>query len=1034
MDKIRKSFFISIALVLLLILAPAGALAASGGQDGLTVELTTDKNAYNAGDTVKLDVKITNTNNKTVNNTKVDISLPQGLMLNSDSNSIAVGSLVGGGVKTYSLSVIASASSTTSDSISTSDLITQLPDNYTLSVGELVGWTPQPAGGTWTFDNDSLSMIQNGDVYTFKALKDGKTTATYTVNGVSHAVDITVNSDKQSIFSHMGGNIGFILFGILLVLIGAAVLIRYRKKLFSSSPKLLSIFLCFILFAGIVLVAPVQAATMQKSFTVQHSIQVDGITSSISATTSYSWEQGSSGSSRSSTSTPTYTLLPLHITGQGNAYGTVAIDGGNPAGNPSGATVKVEATPEPGYIFVGWVETDSRTATPIVGAGAEYTFTITANTTLYAIFTGDGSINPLEIATEAELDAVRNDLTLDYRLLNDITLTNTWTPIGDSSDFFIGSFDGGGHTITFGNGVDSVEFAGLFGVIGTSGEVRNLAVGGDISVSSLIAAHIGGIAGYNFGTIENCAMLGSVSTSGGDVNNVGGIAGVNDGTTNNCYSTGDVSASSSDVNYVGGIAGMNVGTTNSCYTTGAVSASGGLFTYVGGITGWSGGAITNCYTTGAVSASGGTDIYAGGIAGYSNGGINNCVVLNSGVTVSSGTNIGRIVGYNDAGTLANNRAIEISSLPNGASNNKNGMTIGTGDVTSAAFWNDTTNGIWKDVIGTANNKPWVVADGELPHLYWQTTAPSLPMHFAGTTTNPLTISTAAGLAAIANGLDKHYKLIGDINVGADWTPIGSTSATAFTGSLNGNGYTVAIGWIKSGLAADSGDVYVGLFGYNAGTIERLAVTGAVAYDGSSVYIGSIAGWNAGTIKQCSSTASVTATATDQARAGGIAGYSSGSITNCYTTGAITATSYSVDAYAGGIVGELEGALSNCYATGNVTANGNAGGYAGGIAGVNNGGGNIANCVALNSQIKYSSSSGIGRVVGGGSTGLTNNYGSMMMVRDPDASWYSQNNGIDGADVTPANRGVETWWKTTSALGWDWSATWEVSDGNYPQLK
>ena len=301
--------------------------------------------------------------------------------------------------------------------------------------------------------------------------------------------------------------------------------------------------------------------------------------------------------------------------------------------------------------------------------------------------------------------------------------------------------------------------------------------------------------------------------------------------------------------------------------------------------------------------------------------------------------------------------------------------------------------------------------------------------------SPITISTDAGLAAIADGLDKHYKLLNNIDVGTNWTPIGSTSANAFIGSLDGNGKTVTI----SGLASDSGNVYVGLFGYNAGTIERLSVMGSgVAYDGGNVYIGSIAGWNAGTINQCSSSASVTANATDQAFAGGIAGYSSGSsISNCYTTGSVAATSSSLDAYAGGIVGYLQGALSNCHAAGNVMASGDNSSFAGGIAGVNGGGGSIANCVALNSGISVSGDAYIGRITAHGSMGvLTNNYGSSSMTLGGSGhSWTNVGlDGVSGADVTLVDSEDEDWWKSTSSLGWSWGPIWEVTNGYYPTLK
>ena len=71
--------------------------------------------------------------------------------------------------------------------VSEKKTITGLPKSHTMSVGESVSWTPKPAGGTWS---------QSGDVYTFTALQTGKTTATYTVDGVTHSVNISMISSN----------------------------------------------------------------------------------------------------------------------------------------------------------------------------------------------------------------------------------------------------------------------------------------------------------------------------------------------------------------------------------------------------------------------------------------------------------------------------------------------------------------------------------------------------------------------------------------------------------------------------------------------------------------------------------------------------------------------------------------------------------------------------------------------------------------------------------------------------------------------
>lgn len=57
---------------------------------------------------------------------------------------------------------------------------------------------------------------------------------------------------------------------------------------------------------------------------------------------------------------------------------------------------------------------------------------------------GDGSLtSPFQITTEAELNEMRNDLAAHYQLMNDITLTSDWIPVGYGTTLatkFTGSF------------------------------------------------------------------------------------------------------------------------------------------------------------------------------------------------------------------------------------------------------------------------------------------------------------------------------------------------------------------------------------------------------------------------------------------------------------------------------------------------------------------------------------------------------------------------------------------------------------------
>ena len=215
---------------------------------------------------------------------------------------------------------------------------------------------------------------------------------------------------------------------------------------------------------------------------------------------------------------------------------------------------------------------------------------------------GDGtSANPYQIGTPEELywfaalvngelggetpnasakltaDISVNSYVLDY----DGTLNNngdgfeTWTPIGNGSKLYTGTFDGQGHTISglYFN-ISECPIVGLFGA--NKGTIKNVGVvdsyfyGGD---------YVGGVCGANSegGTITGCYNTGMVSGNF----QVGGVCGLNDGSTiTGCYNTGTVSGNFQ----VGGVCGINdKGTITGCYTNSGVVCenNGGTVTYCG---------------------------------------------------------------------------------------------------------------------------------------------------------------------------------------------------------------------------------------------------------------------------------------------------------------------------------------------------------------------------------------------------------------------------------------------------------------------
>ena len=139
---------------------------------------------------------------------------------------------------------------------------------------------------------------------------------------------------------------------------------------------------------------------------------------------------------------------------------------------------------------------------------------------------------------------------VSFYLANDIALTGTWKPVGNGvsavKDFFAGTFDGCGHTISGLNVQSSTANQGLFAAINQA-TIRSLNVSGVVSCGT--KNYIGGIVGkVQAGTIENCSFSGSVT--GGYTGGIAGGLNSNDVTISGCVNAADVTGTTA-----GGILG-----------------------------------------------------------------------------------------------------------------------------------------------------------------------------------------------------------------------------------------------------------------------------------------------------------------------------------------------------------------------------------------------------------------------------------------------------------------------------------------------
>ena len=137
------------------------------------------------------------------------------------------------------------------------------------------------------------------------------------------------------------------------------------------------------------------------------------------------------------------------------------------------------------------------------------------------------------ISDAAGLAAIGNDLQGDYELTADITLTGTWSPIGNNDAPFTGTFDGKGHTIKGLTYTENGNWVGLFGAV--TGAVKNVCI---VEANIFGNEHVGILAGRvcDGGTVENVFTSGYLcgrDHAGGIV----GDAGEGSATVKNCLST-----------------------------------------------------------------------------------------------------------------------------------------------------------------------------------------------------------------------------------------------------------------------------------------------------------------------------------------------------------------------------------------------------------------------------------------------------------------------------------------------------------------
>ena len=257
----------------------------------------------------------------------------------------------------------------------------------------------------------------------------------------------------------------------------------------------------------------------------------------------------------------------------------------------------------------------------------------------------------------------------------------SWTPIGNSSNKYQGTFDGNGKTIS--NLYINVTsgYAGFFGYANEGGCIKNITFD-NAKVKSTNDDYYTGILAGNAGScIEYIKTLATCSVEG--KNYVGGIVGKAKGNISNCENHAMVKGSYT----VGGVAGSSEGSgtsISSCANYGVITSTS---TRAGGIVGYFDlGTIQNCANYGNIM---GSDV-VGNLIGYAT----KCHldnVLGTGnvtATSTSANRVGLLVGHiinsssTASGILAYNSSVKFTI--NGTEQTGEAVkAIGQGSLTSA---------------------------------------------------------------------------------------------------------------------------------------------------------------------------------------------------------------------------------------------------------------------------------------------------------------------------------------------------------------
>lgn len=462
----------------------------------------------------------------------------------------------------------------------------------------------------------------------------------------------------------------------------------------------------------------------------------------------------------------------------------------------------------------------------------------------------------IDFASEINNGTITN--TSNAVLTTDINMSGKgYTPIGNDSHKYGGTFDGQGHVIDYlvlNNG--SYDNQGIFGVVTGGATIKNLIAGPNNSITG--KGNVGGLIGIYNGndsqwlTIENCGNEGSVTATG-----TGGAAIIGI-----CYN------------------GARQTKIHNCYNTGSITAA----REAAILTGWFGGSgssaeVKNFYNTGDVSGQDGTKYFFRG---------------GDGTLTFDNVYDNHSTKYTQADKTVKSCASAWYRWPYDLN-----------------FSGDLKTTVWKFVASVNHPRPVaetsVSKDGDYylmadqHDLYWLAMVVNNehPDYKAKQTAD---VDFSVYTSKPGDGDDA---LVKNVMIGnAD------SEGKRYTGHFNGQGYTVTV-------AYDRTEKFAALFGMlgNGAIVENLRTAGTIKT--SNQHAAGIAGGARGNaqIRNCISAVAITGTGGGDGTHAGICGFmfDTGRITNCAFVGSLTATDCTGNA---GLLGYANGGddivLTNCY--------------------------------------------------------------------------------------------------------------------------